>query len=159
MSVSTKSNLPQHEPLKWNLRKAAQEFGTTPDTLKKTLNRVSQEPDVNGLYTTGQLVQALFGQLHVEKIRYQRACAEKVELENSVAKAELLDKRELTTSFAALADAMTCIITTSGLNREEQQSLQRELASIPVIIADTARRQNKLHRAKNGQTEVDKDRG
>jgi hypothetical protein len=38
MSVQTKSNLPQHEALRWNLRKAAIELGTTSDTLKKRLN-------------------------------------------------------------------------------------------------------------------------
>jgi hypothetical protein len=38
MPVSTKSNLPQNEPLKWNLKKTAVEFGTTVDALKKSFS-------------------------------------------------------------------------------------------------------------------------
>jgi len=37
MPVSTKSNVPQHEALKWNIAKAATEFGVSRDTLKKAL--------------------------------------------------------------------------------------------------------------------------
>ena len=53
MPANSKNNLPQDVPLRWNLRKAAIEFGTTVDTLKKSLNQISAEPDQDGLYTTG----------------------------------------------------------------------------------------------------------
>ena len=59
MQFATKSNLPQNEPLRWNLRKAAVEFGTTVDTLKKSLNQISAVPDSDGLFSTAQLVQGL----------------------------------------------------------------------------------------------------
>jgi hypothetical protein len=153
MSVQTKSNLPQNVPLRWNLRKAAVEFGTTADTLKKTLNRVSQEPDADGLYTTGQLVTSLFGQLHTEKVRYQRALAERVEMENAVAKANLLDRVSIMAGLAALADALKSAVTTSNLDRQSQEDFLRNLATWPVILTNVAKRQTKLRRAKNGEEE------
>jgi hypothetical protein len=156
MSVTTKSNLPQNEPLKWNLRKAAVEFGTTVDTLTKSLNQTSQRPDADGLYTTGQLVRARFGELYQEKLRVQRETADRIALENEITRGETLNRAELAKGFAAIADAMVSIITTSALSRTEQENLQRELASIPIVIDGVAKRQTRLRpRTKNGQKPED----
>jgi hypothetical protein len=157
--VKTKSNLPQTEMLKWNLRKAAVEFGTTADTLKKSLNRVSQEPDADGLYTTGQLVQALFGQLHTEKVRYQRALAEKVEMENSVAKANLLDRKALAASFAELADALKGAVLTSGMPREACENFLHNLATWPIRVQTVADKQSKFRNGKRPEPEEDEVEG
>jgi hypothetical protein len=153
MSVNTKSNLPQNEPLRWNLRKAAIEFKSTPDTLKKTLNQVSASPDENGLYTTAQLVQALFGQLYQERLRVQRETADRIALENQITRGETLNRADLMKGLAQIADAMTYIISTSSLTREEQENLQKELAGVPVVLADTARKQSRLCRAEKGSAE------
>ena len=92
MQFATKSNLPQNEPLRWNLRKAAVEFGTTVDTLKKSLNQISAEPDVDGLYTTAQLIRARYGELHQERLRVQRETADRIALENEITRGETLSR-------------------------------------------------------------------
>ena len=92
MPASTKSNVPQDAPLRWNLRKAAVEFGTTVDTLKKSLNQISAEPDVDGLYTTGQLIRARYGELHQERLRVQRETADRIALENAITRGETLSR-------------------------------------------------------------------
>jgi hypothetical protein len=159
MSVQTRSNLPQHEPLRWNLKKAATEFGTTVDTLTKSLNQVSASPDSDGCYSTKQLIQARFGALYQEKLRTQREMGDRIALENQITRSEVFNKSELSKGFAALADAMTHIIKSSKLSREEQEDLQRELAGVPIVISNVARRQSKLHRAKNGQAKEDEGEG
>jgi hypothetical protein len=156
MSVTTKSNLPQHEPLKWNLRKAAVEFGTTVDTLKKSLNQISAEPDENGLYTTGQLIRARFGELYQEKLRVQRETADRIALENEITRGETLNRAELMKGFAAVADAIQSrIMSCNELPLTARQDILRDLASIPVIVADTARKQSRFRGAKNGRAEED----
>jgi hypothetical protein len=160
MPAYSKSNVPQDEPLKWNLRKAATEFSTTVDTLTKALNRISEGPDENGLFTTAQLIQAQFGQLHVEKVRYQRALAERVELENSVAKANLLDRASIMQGLAALADALVSAVKTSNLDRPSQETFLQNLATWPVVVKDVADRQTKRRpRRSNGETEKDESEG
>jgi hypothetical protein len=159
MSVQTRSNLPQNEPLKWNLRKAAAEFGTTADTLKKSLNRVSQEPDADGLYTTGQLVQSLFGQLHTEKIRYQRAIAERVEMENAVARADVLNRVELTRSFGEMADAMKQAVLNSGMPREACENFLHNLATWPLRLQTVADKQTKSRNGKRLKSGEDGEEG
>jgi hypothetical protein len=47
MGRTTKSNL----PLKWNVEKAAAEFGLSNMTLRKALNKTSAAPDQDGVYT------------------------------------------------------------------------------------------------------------
>jgi len=49
MPRTSKSNLPQDVPLKWNVEKAAQEFGLSIMTLRKALNKNSAAPDQDGL--------------------------------------------------------------------------------------------------------------
>ena len=153
MPISTKSNLPQNELLKWNLKKAAVEFGTTVDTLKKSLNQVSAEPDADGLYTTGQLIQARYGELYQEKLRVHRETADRIAMENAITRGETLSRSELMKGFAALADAMVFRITSSELSREAKEDLLKDLASIPIVIADTARKQTRFRRGKNGPAE------
>jgi len=55
MGRTTKSNLPQDVPLKWNGEKAFQEFGLSIMTLRKALNQGSAEPDAGGCYSTEQI--------------------------------------------------------------------------------------------------------
>jgi hypothetical protein len=152
MPISTKSNLPQNELLKWNLKKAAVEFGTTVDTLKKALNQVSAEPDADGLYTTGQLIQARYGELYQEKLRVHRETADRIALENAITRGETLSRAALMQGLAGVADAMVFRIMSSELSREAKEDLLKDLASIPVVIADTAKKQSRFH-AKNGEEE------
>jgi hypothetical protein len=153
--MESKSNLPQHVPLAWNLRKAAIEFGTTVDTLTKALNRVSASPDSNGLYSTKQLISALFGELHVQKVRTQRAVAKRVELANAATVGSLVDKAALLRLFSQVADGMKSRIENSELSRDAQVDLLRELSSVPLGISDIATRQSKLPR--DGKRAVDAD--
>jgi hypothetical protein len=148
MSVQTKSNVPQQEPLRWNLRKAAIEFSTTSDTLRKSLNQISASPDPDGLFSSQQLVRALYGELHVEKVRTQRALARKLELENDITTASVLNRAELMKAFAAIADAMVSRITAANVPRSVKEDLLKELASIPLILKEVAHAQTRLRRGK-----------
>ena len=66
---------------------------------------------------------------------------------------ETLSRPELMKGFAALADAMVFRITSSELSREAKEDLLKDLASIPIVIADTARKQTRFRRGKNGPAE------
>jgi hypothetical protein len=75
----------------------------------------------------------------------------KLELENAITTSEYVRKDAIMAGLAQVADAMVSIIQTSGLPRESQEAIQRELSGIPVIVRDAAARQSKLRRSKNGQ--------
>jgi hypothetical protein len=71
MGRATRSNVPA-AALRWRAERAAVEFGLTTNTLRKALNKDSARPDSDGLYTTQQIIGALYGALHQEKLRTQR---------------------------------------------------------------------------------------
>src|SRR6516164_4487711 len=141
------------EPLRWNFDAMAREFNFSIPTLRAALAKNSAGPGEDGCFSTQQICDSLYGALHLEKLRTQRATTERIELENRITKGQVLDKVELMKGFAGIADAMVSIISTSGLSREAQEDLQRELASIPLTINDVARKQTRLRRAKNGAEE------
>ncbi len=69
--------------MKWTISRAAPEFGTTRETLKRSLSAL----DLKGPeYTTREIVRALCGDLKFERTRRERAEADKAEIEAAVAK-------------------------------------------------------------------------
>jgi hypothetical protein len=152
MPRQTKSNIGT-EPLRWNLDAMSREFNFSIPMLRGALAKNNAVAGEDGCFSTQQICDSLYGALHLEKLRTQRATTERIELENRITKGQVLDKVELMKGFAGIADAMVSIISTSGLSREAQEDLQRELASIPLTINDVARKQTRLRRAKNGAEE------
>jgi hypothetical protein len=132
--------------LRWNFEAMAREFNFSIPTLRAALAKSSAVPGEDGCYSTQQICDALYGALHLEKIRTQRATTERITLENQITRAEVLNRSALMAGFAQVADAMTSIISTSGLTRQEKENLQRELAGIPIIVDGVAKRQSKLRR-------------
>jgi hypothetical protein len=143
-TLPTKSNVPQHEPLRWNVEKAAREFGLKNVTVKRRLNEVAASPDRDGLYTTEQLVEALFGSMHVEKLKTQREITQRYALENAITRAEVLNRAELTKTFTSLADALATVVNLSELGRREKEDFLKNIASWPLLLEDVAAAQSKL---------------
>jgi hypothetical protein len=73
------SNLPK-ESLKWELPKAATEFGETVQTLRNRLNQINALPDEQDCYTTKQLLECLFGSQALASLRHIQAQTESIEL-------------------------------------------------------------------------------
>ena len=119
--------------------------------MRKLLARNSAKADADGLYSTRQITEALYGGLAEEKLATQRQLTKKYALENAITEASVLDRAALMQGLEAVAGAMVHRITTSKLDRTEQEDLLRELSSIPIVLEGVAARQSKLRRSKNGQ--------
>jgi hypothetical protein len=79
MARVTRSNLPQNVPLRWNIEKAAIEFGLSMMTLRKSLAKNDAQPDAAGLYTSRQIAGAVYGgAFSQEKLRTQRQMTRKL---------------------------------------------------------------------------------
>ena len=59
-SPRTKSNVPK-AALRWTVERAGVEFGLSTGTLRKALGKNSAAPDADGLFTTKQIVAAIYG--------------------------------------------------------------------------------------------------
>jgi hypothetical protein len=124
----TKCNVPA-AALKWSPERAGVEFGLTHVTMRKALAKNSAKPDSDGLYTTKQITDAVFGGLAEEKLATQRQLTKKYELENAITEASVLHRKSLEAGFAALADALKSAVKTSNLDRASQDTFLKNLAS------------------------------
>jgi hypothetical protein len=121
--------------------------------LRKALARNSAAPDANGLYTTAQIIAAIYGALHLEKLRTQRAQARKLELENAITSASVLDRASLAKSFAVIADAFVSRLNAATeIPRVVREDLLRDLATWPCALESVAHRQTRLQRNGSDQT-------
>ena len=127
----------------------------SPHTLRKALSQASITSDESGCYSTSEICAAIFGSMHQEKLATQREIRRKLELENAITTAGVLDRVELEKGLAVVADAMVHRIRASGLDRSAQEDLLKELAGIAVIFENVARGQTRLRGAKNGAVEED----
>jgi len=131
--------------LRWSVERAGIKFGLTSQTLRRSLAKTSATPNADGLFTTQEIIAALFGELHLEKIRTQRALARKLELENAITTASVLNRAELVKAMAAIADAFVSrVMAVQGLSRQEKEDLLKELSSWPIVLEDVAHRQSRL---------------
>jgi hypothetical protein len=147
----SKSNLPQDRPLRWNIEKAATEFGLSMMTLRKSLNKTSAEPDSGGLYTTRQIAGAVYGgAFSEEKLRTQRQLTRKLELENSITEANVLNRSELMKGLAMIADAITSRIMAAEVPRSVKEDLLKDIAAIPLVLKEVAHAQSRLRVNGNG---------
>ena len=151
MSRPTKSNVAA-AALRWSVERAGIEFGLTSQTLRKSLNKNSAVADANGLFTTRQIVAALYGALHQEKVRTQKELADRYALENAITRAELLRRSEVERVFAAIADAIKTRIMSSNLSRHEKEDILKDIAALPIVLKEVAHGQSRLPRARgNGK--------
>jgi hypothetical protein len=147
------------KPLRWTLESASREFRVSQAALAKYLRQGGVEGDGNGIFTTQEICQAVFGDLKAERLRKEKELTKRYRLENQITEASVLNRAALTAGFAALADAIQSRIMGSELSREIKEDILRDLSTIPIVIKNVARNQSKLptRRSKNGEEVDDED--
>ena len=133
VSRLTKSNVPA-APLRWSIERVGIEFGLASQTLRKSLAKTSATPDADGLFTTKQIIAAVYGAFDQEKLATQKQWTRKYEIANAVAEASVLDRSELARGLATIADAMTSRIMSADVPRSVKEDLLTDLAGLPLIL-------------------------
>jgi hypothetical protein len=146
MPVRPRSNVPS-KPLRWSIERASREFKLAQNTLRKYLHQGGAEPDADGCYSTQQLCACAYGDLRAERLRKERELTRKYQLENAITEGNLLDRAELSRTFAVIADAMvTRINSATEVPRTVREDLLRDLSSWPLSLEEVAHRQSRLPR-------------
>ena len=133
-------------PLRWSIVRAAREFGLSRDTLSRKLSIAKEVADPTGCYSTKQLLAALYGDLPAERLREVRGKADNWELKNGALRGELLSREAITKAGEAFVIAARSLIETSSMTKDERNSLLESLATWPIVVRETAKRQtSQLH--------------
>ena len=83
----------------------------------------------------------------MEKIRTQRAISRKLELENQITTASVLDRGELAKGLVAIADAFVSrLMAASEIPRQVREDLLHDLATWPLALESVAHRHTRLPR-------------
>lgn len=152
MPGPTTSNIPQHTALRWSLRKAAIEFDVAESVLVRHLTASHEFPAADGCYSTTQLVKALYGSIHIERLRKTREEADEVELKNQITRAEYLHRGEILRGLTQLVDGLLGTINNSALSPEEKADMLNNIASFPAVLTDVAGRQTRFRsKERNGK--------
>jgi hypothetical protein len=151
--VRRSTNVPR-AALRWSIERASAEFKLAQNSLRKYLNQGGAEPDEGGCYTTTQIVECIHGDLRAERLRKERELTKKYALANAITEGSVLDRAELSSVFAAIADAVsTRIMSASEIPRHVREDVLREIATWPLALEEVSARQTKLPRRRNGQTD------
>jgi hypothetical protein len=156
VSRLTKSNVPA-AALRWSIERAGIEFGLTSQTLRKSLAKTSATPGADGLFTTKQIIAAIYGAFDQEKLATQKQLTRKYEIANAVAEGSFLDRAEIAKGLAAVADGTTSRILASELSRLANEDLLQQLSSVPLVLKETADKQTRFRRGGDGQTDGSED--
>ena len=136
--------------LRWTIERGANEFKIAPSTLKKVLRQAGIEPDEGGCFPTRAICEALFGDLHGQRVQKERELVRRYTLENQITEGAFLNRSELMRGLAMIADAMTSRIMSANIPRNAKEDILTDLAGIPLILKNVAQAQTKLRRSGNG---------
>ena len=137
------------------MERAGIEFGLTSQTLRRSLAKTSATPDADGLFTTKQIIGAIYGAFDQEKLATQKELTKKYQIANAVSEASFLDRAEIAKGLATVADAMVSRIKSSQVDRATKENLLADLAGVPLILKEVADKQTKLRRGGNGNGSED----
>ena len=152
VSRLTKSNVPA-AALRWSIERAGIEFALASQTLRKSLAKTSATPDADGLFTTKQVIAAIYGAFDQEKLATQKQLTRKYEIANAVSESELLDRAEIAKGLSMVADAMVSRIMSANVDRSVKEDLLNQLSSLPLVLEETAHRQTRLSRGNGSRPE------
>jgi hypothetical protein len=134
MGRVTKSNVPA-AALRWSVERAGIEFGLASHTLRKSLVKNAATPDADGLFTTKQIVAAIYGSMHIEKLATQRELRRKLELENAITVGSVLNRAELMKGLAAIADAFASrVMSVRGIKSSGEGGPPERFVELAVSI-------------------------
>lgn len=120
-------------PIKWNLSRAADEFGAHRDTIRKALLAGGHQPDAEGCFTTRQIHQALSGDREQEKARLAKEQADRIALDNAERRKQLIPVEDAVTIAGRFVYVVRQRIATLPLTVEEKNAILADLQRLAAV--------------------------
>ena len=117
-------------PIRWTLHKACAEFVINRKTLERRIAEASIIAGEDGCYSTQQIMEAITGDIHGERLLKTRAERESVELKNARIRRELVSAAEVSRCMAGTIILIRQEILGSVLPEDTKHSVLRHLADI-----------------------------
>jgi hypothetical protein len=119
-------------PWRWSLNKAAEEFGCTRQTIKKRVVRAGINPGDDGMYSTKEIVSAVFGDKEGETIRKLKAEADLAEMERDERAAILLPADVVQQVWESALGEWRAIVAGFDIPKAARHRLLEQMKRIPI---------------------------
>jgi phage terminase Nu1 subunit (DNA packaging protein) len=141
------------DSLRWSIDAASREFGVSKDWVKKRLIEVNEPSNPKDkCFSTAQIVKAIFGDIHGERLRETKEKADNWALKNAVMRGELLDRSSILRGMEHIITSTARLIDASSLSKTEKTDLRNTIATWPVVVRGVAERQShEIALGKNGK--------
>jgi hypothetical protein len=144
-------------PCKWDTKAISREFGFAVDTVTRKLNAAKQVPAADGTWATVQIVAALFGDIHGERLRKTAAEADNWELKNAILRGESLPKALLTPALTEIFTIVRQLVMASSMTNSEKGDLLNTIATWPVAVATVAQKAARSVKLEHAEGEIGHD--
>jgi hypothetical protein len=140
-------------PCRWDVKAAAREFGWTVDTLRRKLNAAKQVPAQDGTWATAQIISALYGDIHGQRLRKTAAEARYWELKGAVLAGESLPRALLTPALTEIFVIVKQLVIGSSMTTSEKTDLLNAVSTWPIAVATVATKAAKQVKLERGEGE------
>lgn len=116
--------------VRWNLERAAAEFGTTRKTLSNRL--LGTKPDTDGRFSTKEICGAIYGDLEKAKIRLAEATAGRAELRLAKEKGAVVAIEDVAKAWGNITASVRLRIAETTLSEDEKVVILADLRDLSL---------------------------
>ncbi len=121
---------PTIESIRWTPGRAAEEFRVGYKLVTGGLKKSGELAGEDGCFSTIQVANAIYGDMHKQKLRLATEAADAKALANDEARGRLVDKPDLLTRFQTVFAEMKGRILNSELSQDRKDALLNSIASL-----------------------------
>lgn len=123
----------KYTPLRWSIRQAATEFNRHTETVTKRLKTAGILAGPDGLFSTAQIIEAIFGDIQSERLRKCRLEADLLAIEKRKLDGELVATAEIKPVIDNLCVSIRQVIAKSEhLTEQQRHKLCEEIKAMRV---------------------------
>jgi len=123
-----------HKSIRWTKEQAASEFTINPRTLSNRLRQHGIEPGEDRKFSTTDICRAVFGDIDGEKLRLTREQADKLSLENAIARGDLITVKEAAQRMGKFfTSARQRVLSNPKLDEKEKDHILDDLTGLLAV--------------------------
>lgn len=116
-----------HQPIRWTIEQASNEFGLDRQTLAKRITSAGILAGADKRFTTSDICSAVYGDIEGEKLRTERHRANLLEMDEQERRGSLLKKSEVYEQIDRLGIELKANIMACNISEDEKRDILKTM--------------------------------